>query len=364
MGDRPAALAAYRAALQRHPQYREARIAVSELHRKGREFKEAARSYQEAIALEPKAEVYRNNFAVVLEEWGKRDEAIAACRAALVLNAKYAAARNFLCDLLVKSGRLDEAANECQNAIAIEERNASGHHRLGLIRGRQGRPREAVAEYRRAVELDPDSTYLMQLVLALAPPGGGKGAAEGASRAEAATLLAGYFDRHQTADHGLVAGTFCRAIGEMAGYERIARKVLERYKDTTDYQEIEKAAKLGMLDPAVDGSRLAALTKMAERAVIEGLLREAAAAQQRAADQAGPAAMRRVRLLQLRFQDGLPIRVIAARWGEDAAKLHHEYATARREFRNALRAVVGFHHPDAVSSELDRACAELLAVFA
>ena len=99
-----------------------------------------------------------------------------------------------------------------------------------------------------------------------------------------------------------------------------------------------------------------------DKAWARALLREAASAQQRAADQAGPAAVRRVLLLRLRFQDGLPIREIAARWGEDAAKLHHEYATARAEFRTALRTVVGFHHPGAAVGELDRACAELLAV--
>ena len=45
------------------------------------------------------------------------------------------------------------------------------------------------------------------------------------------------------------------------------------------------------------------------------------------------------------FHDGLPIRDIAAYWEIDPAKLHHEYATARWEFRTALRAVVAFHYP-------------------
>ena len=77
---------------------------------------------------------------------------------------------------------------------------------------------------------------------------------------------------------------------------------------------------------------------------------------------AGSEAGRRVHLLRLRFHDGLPIRDIAERWGMDAAKLHHEYATAREEFRAALRAVVAFHHPDAPSSELDQRATDLLAL--
>jgi RNA polymerase sigma-70 factor (ECF subfamily) len=99
-----------------------------------------------------------------------------------------------------------------------------------------------------------------------------------------------------------------------------------------------------------------------DRAWARALLREAAAAQQQTSARAGPAAVRRVQLLRLRFGDGLPIRDIAARWGEDAARLHHEYATARDEFRAALREVVAFHHPNATAGEIDRACGDLLRV--
>ena len=48
--------------------------------------------------------------------------------------------------------------------------------------------------------------------------------------------------------------------------------------------------------------------------------------------------------------------------GEDAAKLHHEYATAREEFRAALRIVVAFHHPGATDGEIERACVDLFGL--
>ena len=54
--------------------------------------------------------------------------------------------------------------------------------------------------------------------------------------------------------------------------------------------------------------------------------------------------MRRVELLTMRFQRGLPIRHIADEWNVDAAILHREYAKARDEFRMALREVIRFHH--------------------
>jgi RNA polymerase sigma-70 factor (ECF subfamily) len=99
-----------------------------------------------------------------------------------------------------------------------------------------------------------------------------------------------------------------------------------------------------------------------DRAWARALLREAARAQDEAARRGGPAAVRRVQLLRLRFHDGLPIREVARAWGEDPAKLHHEYATAREEFRAALRGVLAFHHPGAAAGELDRFAAELLAL--
>ena len=99
-----------------------------------------------------------------------------------------------------------------------------------------------------------------------------------------------------------------------------------------------------------------------DRAWARSLLKEAARNQEEAARQAGSAAERRVALLRLRFHNGLAIRDIAERWGVDAEKVHHEYATARDEFRAALREVVAFHHPSAPPGELDRHAAELLAL--
>jgi RNA polymerase sigma-70 factor (ECF subfamily) len=99
-----------------------------------------------------------------------------------------------------------------------------------------------------------------------------------------------------------------------------------------------------------------------DRAWARVLLRDAARVQEETAQQSGPAAVRRVQLLRLRFGDGLPIREIARVWREDAAKLHHDYATAREEFRAALRIVVAYHQPGIAVGELDRACEELLGL--
>src|SRR5262249_49772626 len=103
------------------------------------------------------------------------------------------------------------------------------------------------------------------------------------------------------------------------------------------------------------------LSRTFDRMWARSLLKEAARVQTDSADSA--AARKRVELLRLRFSDGLPVKEIATRWGVDPAWVHHEYATARGEFRAALRTVVAYHHPGGTPTELDAACRDLLAIF-
>ncbi len=97
-----------------------------------------------------------------------------------------------------------------------------------------------------------------------------------------------------------------------------------------------------------------------DKAWARSMLREAARVQAELAA-GNERATRRVELLRLRFQEKLPIRDIAERWNDDAAKVHHEYATAREEFRAALQRVMTFHLPAATAAQVDAACRDLLA---
>jgi RNA polymerase sigma-70 factor (ECF subfamily) len=121
--------------------------------------------------------------------------------------------------------------------------------------------------------------------------------------------------------------------------------------------------------PAPDGAAAlgaipddhSSLSRAFDRAWAKAILREAARVQEERARALGERALRRVELLRLRFHEDVPIRDIARRWGVEAAGLHHEYATARDEFRAALLDVVAFHHagdPGAVEEE----CRKLLAL--
>src|SRR5262249_19321786 len=105
----------------------------------------------------------------------------------------------------------------------------------------------------------------------------------------------------------------------------------------------------------------ASLSRVFDRAWAKAILREAGRRQAERAGQEGPGARRPVGLLRLGSREGLPIRQIAERWQQDAARLHHEYARARQEFKAALREVVAFHQPGPPDA-IDRACAELLSL--
>jgi RNA polymerase sigma-70 factor (ECF subfamily) len=105
------------------------------------------------------------------------------------------------------------------------------------------------------------------------------------------------------------------------------------------------------------------LSDVFDQAWARALVRQAALRQAALAREAGPDAVRRVDLLRLRFEEGLPIVEIARRWERDPARLHREYAKARGEFREALYDVVREHH-QTTPAEVEAECTRLLARFA
>jgi DNA-directed RNA polymerase specialized sigma24 family protein len=101
------------------------------------------------------------------------------------------------------------------------------------------------------------------------------------------------------------------------------------------------------------------ISRVFDRAWARAVMREAAARQAERAETLGQAARRRVELLRLRFQEGLPIREVARLWQDDPATLHREYARAREEFKAALLDVMTSYHPDS-PGQAERESADLL----
>jgi len=136
----------------------------------------------------------------------------------------------------------------------------------------------------------------------------------------------------------------------------VIRNVARRSERKTTRSREQQAPESGILDGLPDDE--AGLSGVFERAWARQIMQEAAEEQQRRARTLGDDALRRVTLLQERFGGGQPIRAIAERWNEDPAHLHHEYAKAREEFHQALRAVVAFYLPG-TAAEIDEECARL-----
>ena len=101
------------------------------------------------------------------------------------------------------------------------------------------------------------------------------------------------------------------------------------------------------------------LSRVFDRAWARAVMREARELQQARARLEGEAALRRVELLRLRFEEGMPVRDIAALWSDDADRVHREYAHARREFRDALATIVR-QHGNGVPTGVEAECARLI----
>jgi predicted O-linked N-acetylglucosamine transferase (SPINDLY family) len=150
---------------------------------------DAAALLWKAVRADPTAAVVHSNLAVILEQLGQPDDALAASRRALVLapdqpDAYYnmgialstlgrkgdaatayrraitlnpfdAEALSNLGGLLSEDGDADEAIAVCRRAIALDDRQASAHANLGAALKSKGQIDEAIAACRRAVALAP-----------------------------------------------------------------------------------------------------------------------------------------------------------------------------------------------------------------
>ncbi len=96
-----------------------------------------------------------------------------------------------------------------------------------------------------------------------------------------------------------------------------------------------------------------------DRAWAVSVIREALELYQVGATATGGDCLRRFELLRLRFHDGIPIRDIAKKWGEEAKRVHWAYARARQEFKTALTEVLGLHL-SCSPEELEEECNRLL----
>lgn len=136
----------------------------------------------------------------------------------------------------------------------------------------------------------------------------------------------------------------------------VAHKVALRHEERIARNRVRDASASEIDGIAADAPTA---SRVFDREWARTILARARDRQTQIAQSRGQDAEARVELLRLRFSEGLPIREIAARWQADPAKLHHEYAKARDEFKQALRAEIGFHLTG-TAVDIERECRVLL----
>ena len=144
----------------------------------------------------------------------------------------------------------------------------------------------------------------------------------------------------------------------------VVRNVALRYEERGARDKMRQAA--SAFNPDEQAAGEAQLSRVFDRAWAIALVKRAGDRQEkeattRDAADGGDDAIRRVKLLRERFGNGRPIRDIAKLWGEDAAILHREYAKAREEFKEALKAEIRYHSPGG-SVNVDKECTLLLSL--
>ena len=137
----------------------------------------------------------------------------------------------------------------------------------------------------------------------------------------------------------------------------VVRNVARRFESRANRRREMQPPSSVHLSQIVDDE--ASLSQVFDQAWANNIMRQAAEQQIENAERRGVAAQQRVEILRLRFHEGLAIREIAKLWGVPPARLHHDYAKAREDFRAALRQIVGRHHRGS-AQQLDEECERLL----
>jgi RNA polymerase sigma-70 factor (ECF subfamily) len=139
----------------------------------------------------------------------------------------------------------------------------------------------------------------------------------------------------------------------------VARKVALRHEERAAHSTVRRAGAAPVETLAADERTM---SREFDLAWARAMVARAGQRQRAWAASAGDeAARQRVQILDLRFGEGVPIRGIAERLGLPPERVHREYAKAREEFKQALRAELAAHG-GRTGDELERECLDLLAM--
>jgi tetratricopeptide (TPR) repeat protein len=150
------AVASYRQALRRKPDYVEVHCNLGILLARLGRFDEAVASYRQALLYRPDFAPALVNLGAALIQSGQVEEAIDRCRQAIRLQPQLSEAHANLGAALVLLGQLAEAERSFHEALRLQPGNAEAHYGLGSVRFETGRYDAALTCFNEALRLRPD----------------------------------------------------------------------------------------------------------------------------------------------------------------------------------------------------------------
>ncbi len=170
LGEREAAIAAYRHAIAAQPKLLQAYNNLGNLLSAEGRLDEAIASFRQAVAVKPDYALAWYNLGNALRRRERLAEAIEAYRRALRAKPDYPEVLNNLGNALKEADRLEEAAARLERAVALRPGFAEALNNLGVVLKELNRNDESIRAYRAALAVAPglaDARFGLSLLLLL-----------------------------------------------------------------------------------------------------------------------------------------------------------------------------------------------------
>ena len=122
-----------------------------------REYEEATKEFQKAVAIDPEFHIARYNLALAYYNMGNAKEAISEFEYLINSSYYFVDARYNLGTIYLREGMIDKALEQLKIVVELQPNHAEAHFNLGFIYYKKGMLDEAVAEYQKGLEIKPDS---------------------------------------------------------------------------------------------------------------------------------------------------------------------------------------------------------------
>jgi tetratricopeptide (TPR) repeat protein len=116
---------------------------------------EAIAAYRKSVELDPKFAGYYSNWGRALAEQGQFDEAISKYKKSIELDRKFAVGYYNWGSALDEQQKYEAAATKYQKAVELDSNYAQAYNNLGRVLAELQRYSAAIAEYQKAVKADP-----------------------------------------------------------------------------------------------------------------------------------------------------------------------------------------------------------------